>query len=284
MPHEDRGIAVGLSLGGKAARAAQGLSHAVLGRRDGLYWLLQRIEQELGSELQDRVRSAGRTFMRFRRQRGQNATEYVAEFERLYAEGIAHGLWFNNTMLSMLLVEHAGLSESQEAWILQTVAADWTKYNEIRTALRRLPGLDTRHGSDANAWMAAPADQPDCNQQPNYDYNAGPARPLQEHRLNTPAQEGPPPLIPEWSADPSFAGAVEDDDSDSDDDYCSSCSDNDDPDFLPLQQAWAIVRHKKYVHKKQFGRKPYRRFPPQEVHMGFRCEEKPVHGRTRWMG
>jgi hypothetical protein len=82
---------------------------------------------------------------------------------------------------------------------------------------------------------------------------------LQEHRLNTPAQEGPPPLIQEWSADPSFAGPVEDDDSDSDDDYCSSCSDNEDPDFLPQQQAWAIVRHKKYVHKKQFGRKPYRK-------------------------
>ena len=181
MPFEDRGTAVALSLGGRAGRIAQSLPHDLLGRRDGLYLLLQKIEAELGTELQDRVRSAGRLFMRFRRPRNMPASEYISEFERLYTEGVQHGLFFNNTMLSMLLIEHCGLTQSQEEWILQTVAADWTKYNEIKTALRRLPSLDSRHTVDgAQAWPMNQHNQQHANQVP---------QPFQDQHLNRPVTE-----------------------------------------------------------------------------------------------
>ena len=47
--------------------------------------------------------------------------------------------------------------------------------------------------------------------------------------------------------------------SDSDDDFCSSCSGQSETEVLPLQQAWAAKITKRFAHKKKFGRKPYRK-------------------------
>ena len=231
MPHEDRGTAVALSLGGRAGRIAQGLPHALLGRRDGLFLLLQRIERELGAELQDRVRQAGRSFMKFRRPRNMQAAEYISEFERLYAEGVQHGLYFNPTMLSMLLLEHAGLSNAEENWILQTVAADWAKYPEIRTAFRRLPSLDTRHTTETHNWPTEP--------EPTQSWPANP-KPFQDQHLNVPAPEP-------WSQQGYSVEEEEEWDSESDDDFCSSCpSDMPQEEFDLTQQAWAFHKSKRF--------------------------------------
>ena len=62
MSAEEKGVAVALSLGGRAGRIAQAMPPALLNQRNGLHSLLIRLETELGSELQDRVRSAARQF------------------------------------------------------------------------------------------------------------------------------------------------------------------------------------------------------------------------------
>ena len=73
MSWEERGIATAMSVGGKAQRIAMAIPQAILGRRDGLAILLARLEADLGSEAQDRVRLAGRQFQKFRRHKGQTS-------------------------------------------------------------------------------------------------------------------------------------------------------------------------------------------------------------------
>ena len=154
MSWEDRGIAVAMSLGGRAARIAQSIPQQTLGMRNGLATLLAALENALGSEIQDRVRAAGRSFEKYVRPRGLNAAEYIITFESLYHEATTHGMSMNATLLSQKLTDKAQLSEAQETWVLGQVGADFSNYVGIRQALRRLPNLDTRHGSDANMYPA----------------------------------------------------------------------------------------------------------------------------------
>ena len=154
MSREDLGIAVAMSLGGRAARIAQSIPQQTLGMRNGLATLLAALENALGSEIQDRVRAAGRSFEKYVRPRGLNAAEYIITFESLYHEATTHGMSMNATLLSQKLIDKAQLSEAQETWVLGQVGADFSNYVGIRQALRRLPNLDTRHGSDANMYPA----------------------------------------------------------------------------------------------------------------------------------
>jgi hypothetical protein len=143
MSWDERGVAVAMSLGGRAGRIARSVPQAVLSQPNGLYILLNRLETYLGAELQDRVRNHARAFMRYRRPRGCSASDHILEFERLYAEAVSHGLYFNTVTLSMYLLDTCQLSRHQEEWVLQTVAADYSRYDEIRLALKRLPALDS---------------------------------------------------------------------------------------------------------------------------------------------
>jgi hypothetical protein len=160
MDHSERGIAVGMSVGGKAREIAQGIPQAILGQRNGLQVLLRTLEAELGSELQDGQRAAGRSFEKFQRAKGQSASEYVTSFERVYADAVAHGLAMSRTLLSQKLLDRAGLTEGQELWILQQCNGDYSQYEVIRRAMKRLPSLDHRHNHDANAWMTDAAAAP----------------------------------------------------------------------------------------------------------------------------
>jgi hypothetical protein len=131
---------------------AQSIPHAILSRRDGLAILLQRLEGELGSELQDRTRASARSFMRYHRGKGTSISDHIISFEASYQQATDHGLQLSLPMLSMMLVETAGLSPQQEEWVMSAVAGDWSQYAMIRRALRRLPSLDHRHGDGAGLW------------------------------------------------------------------------------------------------------------------------------------
>ena len=167
-----------------AQRIAHTIPQAVLAQPNGLHILLQRLEADLGAELQDRVKHAMRAFMRYRRAKGVSASEHVVEFERLYSEAVSHGMWLNRVTLAMLLLESASLSESQESWVLQTVAADYSRYAEVRMALRRLPSLDHRH-QDSSAWPVEPTPQQSDWNSPPQEYQPFPS----SGNLNIPPAE-----------------------------------------------------------------------------------------------
>ena len=134
------------------------LPHAVLASTQGLSILIQRLESELGTELQDRTRDASRKFLAYRRSKGQSARDHILYFEQAYQLACDHGLSLSTTMLSTLLVQTAGLSASQEEWVMGCVGGDWSRYAQIRQALRRLPSLDHRHDSEAGVWPVVPAE------------------------------------------------------------------------------------------------------------------------------
>ena len=252
MEHCDRGTAVALSLGGRAARIAFTIPHAVLAQNNGLWILLSRLESDLGSELQDRVRGASKAFMRYRRSRGTGASEHILEFERLYQSAVDHGLALNPTMLSALLIESAQLTESQEQWILQAVAADYSRYPQIRQAMRRLPSLDSRHGNDAGHWPTQQHTPSQSSWQESQSWHESPSWQENPSSWTEPQQYEPwssngvlnVPL-PE-SADESYwpvDSNAEDDMFSCTDDFCSSGpSEVDDTEYYAVQSAWAFVR------------------------------------------
>ena len=118
MSWEERGIATAMSLGGRALRIAMQLPQHVRGARNGLAILLARLEADIGSEIQDRVRLAGRNFEKYRRPKGQNAADFIVVFENLYSEAVGHGLMMNRTLLSQKLIDAASLSDHQETAVL----------------------------------------------------------------------------------------------------------------------------------------------------------------------
>ena len=255
MSHSDRGVAVAMSLGGRAGRIAQSIPHNVLSRADGLFILLSRLEGDLGAELQDRVRMAAREFQKYRRPKGMNSSEFLVEFERRFSEAQQHGLNLNVTMLTLQLLEAAQLSEAQESWVLQTCAGDLTQYQTIRRALRRMPQLDTRH-QDSSAWVT---------QQENPAWQT--PNPFQDHHLNcAPAESSAASADTSLHEDYSDYYPLDDEDSDSDDDYCSTCPTCEDEQTCELlTSAFAIVNHRKrFVRKQNGGKRFYRKGAPRK--------------------
>ena len=240
MAWEERGIATAMSLGGKAQRIAMSIPQWVLGQRNGLSILLARLEADLGSEAQDRVRYAGKQFQRFRRPKGQNAADFIVTFENLYSEAVAHGLIMNRTLLTQHLLEAASLTDAQEMAVLQQVNGDYTRYEDVRRALRRLPGLDTRH-NEAGNWYGDTQSSTDSQS----TYN-----PFSASQLQKPPSEAPSETQAYAASEDQWEEASGADSWD--DDYLSSGSDNEEEsEGLALAQAWVIHRRKKRVFRKQ---------------------------------
>ena len=123
----------------------------ILGQRDGLHTLIQRLEGYLGPEIQDSIRYHSKAFHRYRRPRGASLNDYIIEFERLYSEAVNNGMWMNAITLSTHLLENAMISEQQESWVMQGVAGDYSRYEEIHLALKRVP-----HGGRNNPKLQYP--------------------------------------------------------------------------------------------------------------------------------
>jgi hypothetical protein len=180
--------------------------------------------------------------MRYRRNRGTGAAEHIIEFERLYQSAVDHGLALNPSMLSALLIESAQLTESQEQWILQSVAADYSRYPQIRQAMRRLPNLDSRHNSDAQHWPVLPEPHQSEADPGSWTDSSQHYSPWNsDGALNQPLPE--PADENYWPTE-----TVEDDDMYScSDDYCSTGpSAADEEEYYALQSAWAFVKRTRH--------------------------------------
>ena len=251
MSWEERGIATAMSLGGKAQRVAMAIPQVVLAQRNGLSILLNRLEHDLGAEIQDRVRHAGRAFNRYHRPKGMNASEFVVQFESLYSEAVGHGMWLNRTLLTQHLIDAAGLSEQQEQWVLGQVGADYAQYEGVRRAIRRLPALDSRHTTETHNWPAFEGSDELNNNNNDSNSNAPPNLPhnnpslhglLESSRLQRPPTESATPYTENQDESAYPAGEIDFDDDGESDDYCSTGSGEDDADAQHVQAAWVFHR------------------------------------------
>ena len=236
MSWEERGIATAMSLGGRAQRVAMQIPQHVLGTRQGLSILLARLEADIGSEIQDRVRAAGKNFERYRRPKGQNAADFVIMFEQLYAEALGHGLMMNRTLLSQKLIDAASLSEHQETAVLQQVHGDYSRHEDIRRAIRRLPGLDSRHSSDAQLYYGSEGNPNQVNSQSSYNPSGS--------TLQRPPPEVPSETFPAYPTIAEEEAFEESEDwvtvNSDEDDYLSIRSDEPEEEAELLAQAWVI--------------------------------------------
>ena len=139
MAQWEKGVTTAMSLGGKAARIARSIDLTTLSQPWGLGYLVYRLECDLGSESQERQRAALDNFTAYQRGKGASYIDHVMNFELLLDEAIKAGAQWNDVMKSDKLLKSARLSSDEERWVLQPVAGDLSRYNEIRAALRRLP-------------------------------------------------------------------------------------------------------------------------------------------------
>ena len=266
MPWSDRGIAVAMSLGGSARDIAHEIPQATLGQPNGLQHLLQCLEAELGAELQDKQRLASKQFEQYKRGKSTNAAEFIMKFEQLYSHASQYGISMSRPLLSQKLLEAANLSEPQELYVVQQVGGDYSRYEDIRRALRRMPGLDTRHSGDAGNWWAQPSDNND-NQAWHAQPTTPPYSPFTGQGLKNPPAEDYPD-----------DDGGDDDDSDDDDDYFSMQDKTDEPGDVAFL-ANSFVLHQR--HKRTFRRSKGKGKGKRKGGKGFRRPFKRTKGKGK---
>ncbi len=121
MPHEERGLALALSLGGQAGKVARAFPHAMLNNALGLSRLVQALEREFGGDLQDRTRKHMKVFDEYSRSKGTNLSQHTMMWELLFNEAQNHGLQMNLTACTNSLLRKANLSQEEEDKILVQV-------------------------------------------------------------------------------------------------------------------------------------------------------------------
>jgi len=141
-------------------------------------------------------------------------------------------------MLSGMLISTAGLTSSQEEWVLGCVGGDYSLYGAIRRALRRLPSLDSRHNREAGIWYGQEDDNAPAAAESEY-------LPFQSSQTSLHA---PPP---EADVEPEFFDFESDD-------YCSGGDEADDAQYMLVHQAYAQFKRRRQGFRKGGG-KPHRK-------------------------
>ena len=100
MPDSEKGVATAMSLGGRGAKIARSIDFNVLSQPWGLAYLIQRLEQDLGTEAQERQRYAIEACNSLTRGRNTSYQDHVVNFELLLEEAEKAGAAFNNVMKS----------------------------------------------------------------------------------------------------------------------------------------------------------------------------------------
>jgi hypothetical protein len=110
MPQSEQGVALALSVSGRAAPIAQSIAHDTLQQPWGLSYLIWRLEQCFGREEQDLQRSRFDNIKRLHRRKGESAKDFLIRFELTLWEGEKSG---------------ASYSPTSKAHTLLTAAASW---------------------------------------------------------------------------------------------------------------------------------------------------------------
>ena len=130
-----QGPAVALSLTGRKREAALEFSSVELNAEDGLTKLLDKLKSKFGREETDRLFEAYVNFETVARL-DRNMTEYIQDFERLYAELKKFKIDVPSEVLACKLLHCAGLDTKDRHLVLS--ATPDLKFDAMRTSLRRI--------------------------------------------------------------------------------------------------------------------------------------------------
>ena len=96
MPDTEKGVATAMSLGGRGAKIARTIDFNVLSQPWGLAYLIQRLEQDLEAEAQERQRHAMNAYNSLSRGRNTSYQDHVVNFEIVLEEAEKAGAAFND--------------------------------------------------------------------------------------------------------------------------------------------------------------------------------------------
>jgi hypothetical protein len=270
MPQSEQGVALALSVSGRAAPIAQSIAHDTLQQPWGLSYLIWRLEQCFGREEQDLQRSRFDNIKRLHRRKGESAKDFLIRFELTLWEGEKSGASYSPTIKAHMLLTAAGLSHSDERWVTQCLGGDLSKYEELKSALRRLNFHEDHHRShhDHRSHRAFYQDDGDMSEQTPtteiYDIMDWPSSiPTQSETADQNWSYDLTSENPSWQEDPNnmqWYGSQDGDQSvyydaeedwdEIEDDYVSLRSDEDESmDILVLESFAATMRFRKNQRK-----------------------------------
>jgi len=237
MPDSEKGVATAMSLGGRGAKIARAIDYNILQQPWGLAYLIQKLEQDLGSESQERQKYALEAYNNLQRSRNTSYQDHIVNFEIVLEEAEKAGAMFNNVMKSNHLLKTCRLSRLDEQWVLQPVSGDLSQYAAIRAALRRCPfHSEPGHQSQERRGAEAYAAQ---------KHDAVPFNMSQQGHLNAPPLESNSRTSHAVASSQEQSLPEDQESCSSGEDFFDSDSDADSDSAMTWGAAWA-------VHKKNF--------------------------------
>ena len=109
-----------------------------------MVWLFS-FTQAFGSEQQDDQEHFFEQLLKYTRPRGVSCRDHVMNFEMVLDKAQEHGAQFSITLRSHLLIKTCRLTADEHRYVMQCIAGDLTRYNDLRSALRRLKSHHDSH-------------------------------------------------------------------------------------------------------------------------------------------
>lgn len=135
---EKQALAVALSLQGQARAIALELDKAKLNDKDGMKFLLEALDKVFKRNEIDILYTQYSNFEKLERQKDQNISEYIVEFERQYNKMKSKAMALPEAVLAFKLLDKAGLDQRDKQLALTACAQ--INFENMKSALKRIFG------------------------------------------------------------------------------------------------------------------------------------------------
>ena len=147
VPKAKQGIAVVLTLPGKAQEKVLELETEVINSETGLDQVLAELDKIYKKDSVDTAYEAFEKFICFRRQPSMNIREFINEFEQRYTKAKSHGFTLAASCLGYFLLNQAKLSDDHKKLVKATITK--LDVEEVKTKLNKVfGGSETADGME----------------------------------------------------------------------------------------------------------------------------------------
>ena len=136
LEKKKRGIALALSLQGKAREVAADADPEKLNADDGVAFLIKELDKLFEQDKVDQTYSTYTAFDTYQREGTTDMSVYIINFEQKYNKCKKYEMTLPDTVLAFKLLDNAGLSESDRQMALS--ACSDLKFDTMKTALNRI--------------------------------------------------------------------------------------------------------------------------------------------------
>ena len=138
LERRKRGLALALSLQGKAREIAVKINIDTLNVDDGVDNLIAELDKVFEKDKKDQAYSAYRAFDTYKRLDSVKMCDYIIQFEQNYNNCKGFQMTLPDAVLAFKMLDNAGLTESERQ--LALTACTSIKFEDMKTALNRIFG------------------------------------------------------------------------------------------------------------------------------------------------